>query len=181
MSQNVTNWTWNDAKLLAADLTCRGNVTDEDIAAQCKVTRRTVARWKTNPQFQEKVCEFVKETEERLLTEGVASRVERVKRLNRDWERMQRVLDARAESMVDVDEGGETGLLVRQRKGLGSGDNFEIVEEYTVDTGLLRELRECEKQAAIEVGQWAETVNHTGAAVVVIGGVDVNKALGVAE
>jgi hypothetical protein len=30
------------------------------------------------------------------------------------------------------------------------------VEEYQVDTGLLKELREHEKQAAQELGQWSE-------------------------
>lgn len=50
--------------------------------------------------------------------------------------------------------GGETGLLVRKYKNLGSGDNARTVEEYEVDTGLLAELRAHEKQAAEELGQW---------------------------
>jgi hypothetical protein len=31
-----------------------------------------------------------------------------------------------------------------------------VVEEYEVDTGLLKELREHEKQAAQELGQWSD-------------------------
>jgi hypothetical protein len=51
------------------------------------------------------------------------------------------------------------GLLVRTHKQLGSAEYPNIVEEYEVDTGLLKELREHEKQAAQELGQWSEKSN----------------------
>jgi hypothetical protein len=52
--------------------------------------------------------------------------------------------------------GAETGLLTRTYKQIGSGEGAEKVEEYQVETGLLKELREHEKQAAQELGQWAD-------------------------
>lgn len=58
--------------------------------------------------------------------------------------------------MPDV-PGGKTGLLVREIKSIGAGPNSREVEEYKVDTGLLKELREHERQAAIELGQWQES------------------------
>lgn len=72
---------------------------------------------------------------------------------------MQQVIAERAEAkeMQGV-AGGETGLLAHNVKGLGKGDDFELVDEYAVDTGLLREIRETEKQAAIELGQWQEKI-----------------------
>lgn len=72
--------------------------------------------------------------------------------------------------MKDV-PGGNTGLLVRTTKGIGSGDTFQIVDEYAVDTGLLRELREHEKQAAQELGQWIDKseVEQTTKAYVTVG------------
>jgi hypothetical protein len=39
---------------------------------------------------------------------------------------------------------------------LGSAEYPNVVEEYEVDTGLLKELREHEKQAAQELGQWSD-------------------------
>jgi hypothetical protein len=39
---------------------------------------------------------------------------------------------------------------------LGSAEYPNIIEEYQVDTGLLKELREHEKQAAQELGQWSD-------------------------
>jgi hypothetical protein len=38
--------------------------------------------------------------------------------------------------------GGKTGLLVRRLKMLGSGESAQVVEEFEVDVGLLREIRE---------------------------------------
>jgi hypothetical protein len=35
----------------------------------------------------------------------------------------------------------------------------EEVAEYSIDTGLLKELRDHERQAAQELGQWAEKVD----------------------
>jgi hypothetical protein len=52
--------------------------------------------------------------------------------------------------------GADTGLLMRTWKQIGSGDSAVIVEEYQVDTGLLKALLDHEKQAAQELGQWSE-------------------------
>lgn len=83
-------------------------------------------------------------------------------------ERMRIVMDERAEEMAGV-PGGRSGLLVRQIKQVGQGDNAQIVEEYKLDTGLLSEFREHEKQAAMELGQWQETAGR--------GPTDINIAL----
>ena len=58
--------------------------------------------------------------------------------------------------------GHETGLLVRTYKLLGRGEDAQLVEEYKVDDGLLRELRELEKHSATELGQWMEKQEHSG-------------------
>lgn len=59
--------------------------------------------------------------------------------------------------------GGKTGLIVHNVKGVGKGDDFQLIDLYEVDTGLLREMREHEKQAAQELGDWTERVQHDGA------------------
>jgi hypothetical protein len=60
-----------------------------------------------------------------------------------------------------IGAGGETGLLVRQIKLAASG---ATVEEFAVDTGLLKELRAHQEQAAKELGQWTEKREVTGKA-----------------
>ena len=52
--------------------------------------------------------------------------------------------------------GADTGLLTRTQKRIGSGDSAVTVEEYQVDTGLLKELREHEKRGVQELGEWSE-------------------------
>lgn len=109
------------------------------------------------------------EAERKLIRgEGITNRQNRVNAYNDRWERMKLVIDERAadESMARV-PGGKSGLLVRQWKKIGFGEDTEMVEEFAVDVGLLKELRELEKQGAVEAGEWNEksadspTVNVT--------------------
>ena len=86
----------------------------------------------------------------------IADRNARLAALQDRWQRMRALIDARAEDMRDV-PGGQTGLLVEAKKPTKYGD----VVEYQADTALLREMRETEKQAAIEVGQWSEKSETT--------------------
>lgn len=58
--------------------------------------------------------------------------------------------------------GAATGLLARQVKIAGSGPNPQVIEEYVVDVSLLRELRETQKQAAQELGHWAQRKEPVG-------------------
>src|SRR6266446_740657 len=82
---------------------------------------------------------------------------ERLGALNDRWLRLLRNIEKRAEApeMQDV-AGGKTGLLRCRRKSMGFGENRMIVNEFSVDTGLLRALLALEKQAAREVGDWEE-------------------------
>ena len=52
--------------------------------------------------------------------------------------------------------------MVRTFKGLGEGKNFQVVEEYAVDTPALRERRAILQQAAQELGQWDKRGEVTG-------------------
>ena len=54
--------------------------------------------------------------------------------------------------LVSAKKGGSKGA----KRGRSSGEAAEVIDVYQVDTGLLRELRELEQQAAKELGQWTE-------------------------
>jgi hypothetical protein len=95
---------------------------------------------------------------------GVAVLQERVLALQNRWDRMKELIEARATAPeMQAVTGGTTGLLVHNVKSIGSGEYAERVDLYEVDAGLLREMRELEKQAAIEMGQWTEKKEHSGA------------------
>jgi hypothetical protein len=162
MSQNVTKFEWNAKREEAALLVAQDRLSDEEIAKSVGVERRTLARWKLHPDFQSRVEKIIEEIRAKLVAKGIREKQNRLDALNDRCERMTNVIKQRAQVYAQVSTGGNTGLLVRQVKGIGKGEDFQVVEEYAVDTGLLRELREHEKQAAIELGEWSEKHEHTG-------------------
>ncbi len=106
---------------------------------------------------------------------NIADRVYRVSVLEDLLNRHLRLVQARAIDMKDV-PGGETGLLVRRLKVIGSstnrrrgGDGESVVErtepdvreEYAYDGALAKEIRELTKEAGIEMGQRTEKQDVT--------------------
>ncbi|MDP9364399.1 MAG: terminase small subunit [Chloroflexota bacterium] len=110
-----------------------------------------------------------------LLDEVVAHRAERYRaKLGDDPE----VVAARAARAVfagrdDVPAEATTGLLVEKETVNNAGHR---TVEWSVDVGLLREMREHEKQVAQELGDWVErTEGELTTNVVQIVGVDAEK------
>jgi len=185
MSPNVTThapFKWTGRSDRAAVLVAEDLRTDEEIAKEAGVTKRQLERWKQHPEFAARVDQVGEQLRAAVLAEGISRRENRVAALNDRWQRLQQVIEARAEDMPDV-PGGSTGLLVRQVKlvkvystttnpdDVDEPDEADVlisaklsqeVAEYAVDTGLLKELREHERQAAQELGQWTEKSEHSG-------------------
>lgn len=177
--QQEKGFRWTAVRAQAAVWVAQDEQSDEQIAEASGVDRVTLHRWKQHPVFATRVQEHVARLAEVALKRGIAQREKRVAALHDRWKRMQRVIEARADdaSMADV-PGGPTGLLVRQVKNIQVADVWggldsdlqeskpskksRMVEEYAVDTGLLKELREHEKQAAQELGQWVEKQHQVG-------------------
>lgn len=141
-------WVWTRARERAALLTAEDALTDVEIAAEVGISERTLHRWRKRPEFMARVEEHIEAFRAVIERKAIAQRGRRVAALQDRWRRMQRVIEERAADpgMADV-PGGRTGLIVRRGRR---------VEEYAVDEGLLRELREHERQAAQELGQWLE-------------------------
>lgn len=195
MAQNGTPappFAWTKPRLRAAELVAEDGLTDEEIAAEVKVSRSTLNRWKQHPDFEAKVDEFIAALERAARRRAIARRD---KRLAGYDERRRRMLDLIEARSKDPDlarlPGGATGLVVGRLKAIKlSYDEREMDEaeldgeappkqfvsieawESDFDAALLRELRELEKQAAQDAGQWSEKRELTGdggAVVVVIG------------
>lgn len=146
---------WTKRNTMAAQLLAEDRLTDDEIAEQVGVSRRQLARWKEWPEFAARIDSLVEEWREKVRKRGIADKSRRIAALDDRWKRMQQVIAERAADpdMQDV-PGGKTGLLVKQYKSVGRGDDSRTVEEYAVDTGLLREMREAEAQVSKELGQW---------------------------
>lgn len=153
--QNDTEsgWSWTSAKHRAAALLAEDELTDDEVAADAGVIRRTLARWKLVPEFAARVRELAEELGEVARRYSIGKKSRRLANMDRRYRGMHRVIEERA---ADPDmravPGGASGLLVRTQKSLGSGPSQQVVDEYAVDTGLLREIRELEKRAAAEAG-----------------------------
>jgi len=129
------------------------SVSDAEIAAACGVTRPALQKWKAREEFQTRIAEIVKRRKDAALRYSIAQQDKRIADMDDRWRRMRQLIDARAEELNGAVPGGETGLLVRQIKLSNTGIQ---VEEFAVDTGLLKEMRALEEQVAKELGQYAD-------------------------
>jgi hypothetical protein len=165
---NVTDngrkgFSWTARTHQAAALVADDHLSDYQIAKRLGVAKMTLERWKRRPEFRQRVVELVAKLEEKSEQYAIYHRLLRVEQLDQRWQQMLDVIRQRA---ADPDHrkapGGNTGLLVRTVKMIGAGDTAQRVEEFTFDAALVRELREHEKQAAQEFGQFKEIHEHTG-------------------
>jgi hypothetical protein len=148
---------WSNRSELAAQLVAADELTNDEIAERCGVSRPALQKWKARPEFRARVDEHLEVFRQAALRHGVAVLERRVAALDERWRHLLRIIDERAASpLMQGVPGGTTGLLAHTARGLGSGDSFRVIDEFTLDRGLLRELREHEKQAARELGQWTE-------------------------
>jgi hypothetical protein len=157
MAQNGTGGKWSRKKARAALLVAEDRLTNERIAAAVGVSRRQLDRWKTEAAFLARVQEHIAAQENAVLQTGIARKLHRVGTLNEVVQDLLRLKDERAAaSSRQGVPGGESGLLVRTVKMVGSGPTAQLVEEWRIDDAFLRELREYNEQAARELGQWRE-------------------------
>lgn len=163
----MTEFKWTAKRDQAAMLVAQDELTDAQIAADLGIARMTLARWKSAPEFQARVREHVKSWSEHVRQTGIAVRERRLAPLNDRWQRLMRLVEARAAAMKDEVPGGDTGLLVRVPvllKVYHAGEDGQLtptgqterVYKYVLDTALLKEFREIERQAAQEVARAVE-------------------------
>lgn len=119
---------------------------------------QSAARLLKNAEICSRLLEIREAISANTIQLEISDRNARVKALQDRWDRLRRVIDERATSVEYADApGGSTGLLAKDYKGKDATQPI-----YRVDTGLLAELRNHEKQAAQELGQWSEEKEPEG-------------------
>ncbi|MFH0900540.1 MAG: hypothetical protein V2A73_07915 [Pseudomonadota bacterium] len=127
------------------------------------VRLRSLKSWSAAFGWQARLADVAGEERQAIVAQGIAARQNRVDAYGDRWARMRQVIAERgADSEMAEVPGGKTGLLVRTFRTIGGRSDPQTVEEFAVDTGLLKELREIEKQAAEDMGQWTEKLEHSG-------------------
>lgn len=196
MGQEPDAFKWTGRTEEAATLVALDSLADEQIAKQLDIARSTLSRWKATQEFHDRVNAIRREIKAAVVALGITERQNRIDAYNDRWRRMNQVLDARSEhyggllagapasdrkkGYANPDwlaPGAETGLLVHTKKMIGSGDRAIVIEEWGIDTSLLKELRAHEEQAAKELGQWVEhkDVTTQGEQIKAYVGVDLDK------
>jgi hypothetical protein len=147
----------------AALLLAEDKQSDEGIAKAAGVSERTLNKWKKLPAFAARIAEHREFWRRELRAEGLRRKENRIAELEAMAERIQQVVTARAEDPTNQAPGHETGLIVRTGyKIVLRGEDAEVLEEYELDTGLLKEHRAHLQQIAQELGQWVEKGELTG-------------------
>jgi hypothetical protein len=160
MAPNVTEFAWDGNAEKAAMLVAQDDRPDHAIAKACKISKRTLERWKLVPEFAERVEANRALLAERVRLEGIANRQNRIAAQNERHLKLQQIVAERAADEANAAvPGWKTGLLVHRRKQIGGGEHAQVVDEYEVDTGLLKEFREHEKLTAEELGQRRQVVD----------------------
>lgn len=136
--------------LLAED-----RLTDRTIAVEVGIAYSTLALWKKRPEYRERIALYKGELAAHAWRAGIAQRENRLAALQHRWKAMHSLMAARAAEYEGDGEavGGDTGLIVKEVKMTPKGDK---IVTYAFDAALDKAIRETEKQAAIELGQWTE-------------------------
>jgi phage terminase small subunit len=104
----------------------------------------------------------IDEWREEVKKRAIANVEYRVAKLDELEKRYWDLIDARSSELGEEVAGGDTGLLVKQEKVIGTGNSAQHITEYKADTAVTKEIRELHKQAAQELGQWIEKNEHGG-------------------
>ena len=136
----------------------RWNATRAADMAGYKHAKTQGPRLLDNVGVQARIDEWRAEVKKRAIA-NVEYRVAKLDDLEkRYWD----LIEARAADLPDDIAGGDTGLLVRTEKVIGTGNSAQHITEYKADVAVTKEIRELHKQAAQELGQWVEKNEHGG-------------------
>ena len=125
----------------------------EDAPFEVEFHHLRAARRSSTRKYRELKEQFELES----LQEGLARRAVRLAAKMERHDLLRQVIEERGgdEHMQEI-AGGKTGVLVREYRGTDS------LPVYKVDAALLKELRDLEREIAIELGQWTEKKELSG-------------------
>jgi hypothetical protein len=161
---------------LAASLLADDELSDEQIANEVGITRKTLHNWKQNPEFAALIGDYTGQLQASVLRYAVAKKRKRVEALDLVFHSILEAIAHRTNAMQPDDSPmghaartfgdrvppeASTGLFAPKTSVTPSG---HIVTDYVFDAPMIRELRETMKQGAQEVGDWTEQsqIEHSG-------------------
>jgi hypothetical protein len=117
-------------------------VPDETIAREVGMTPEGVRSMRKHATYREIEAEALEALAERMYRSAFANPIVRVGAIDDMIRRVLAVIEARATDPTTAHiPGASTGLRFHRLRGVGQGENFQVVEEVEVDTALIREFR----------------------------------------
>lgn len=139
--------------LLAAQLIADGTETLISIAEQVGITPKALSSWRRKPAFMEVVTAYRNRIDKEVMATGIAVKANRIKALNQQFDRIEKVIAASAaDPKTMMAPGGSTGLLAHDKKGVGAGLAAEVVDVYEFDAALAKARSDTLEQIAKERG-----------------------------
>ena len=137
----------------AAILAAEDDLSDNEIAQHCGITRRTLMRWEKQSAIQQKIDEHLRLSKQNFERQMIVERQMRIADMAVMLQKLKDIIWERAKTpeMRGV-PGGSTGLMRRRKVSFRKphGPLFD----YELDTGLLRESRRLLVAVAKALGQW---------------------------
>ena len=142
-----------ERRLKAAAMLAAGR-TIVETAKAISVDEKSIDKWKKTPEFLSMIQEATEVLRNRILSHGAAVKEYRIRAKRRRLGQLLCIARARGgDSTRGGAEWDKTGFMVQRLKGVGSGDNFLLTTEFELDTGLLREISNLEREIAEEMGE----------------------------
>lgn len=153
-------WKWTKTKVKAAKMLVEGELKQKDIALELGVAQQTLSKWSYEPEFALYIKRMRNAYEATIMSQGIANRANRVKIIQGMQDRLQMIVDARAEAN-SYHVGGASGYIAVEQKMVGQ----TMIEVGVFDAALHREHRALLNQVEESLGQSLsrETVAAEGA------------------
>lgn len=112
----------------------------------------------------DEIASAIQEWRDDVKQRGIANLEYRVNRLDQLEQKYFDLIEARRVAYQDDAKviGGDTGLVVKQYKMVGGGENAMLVEEYVADTAVTKAIQSIYDDVAKELGQRVDKVNFSG-------------------
>jgi len=152
-------WTWK--RELVAKLIAQGDKSVAEIAAECRISKRGIYRWKAAPEFQARVREHVANCQRKVFSSGYCRKDNRVLQRTRMIEKCLAIIAERgARPEMAKIPSGTTGLLTVTVSQIGGG---RVATEYLTDTRTEEIIRANLREIAQELGEWKDLHEVSGA------------------
>lgn len=155
----------------AAVLIAENRLNYTRVAEELGVSSLTLANWRTRDDVQAAIRDHVETLQHETSTLHYSDRNRRIAGLNTLAVNLDQVMSERGEWYNDLAlaspdgklvPGGRTGLIVRQRRMIGTGPKAEIIEEDMIDRALISEYKDTLIQIAKERGEWSDKRELSG-------------------